>query len=492
METSLQLALPFLLGNEAHVLPIDIERWELSRMLRSISKRVDAGNLVGSSEFEDFFGTETVPVELGAMASYGGSTRTHHTIADLLARIRSSDEVIYGKDWHFMLSQAVRECNLCCHLYEVPGAFRDDWLNWFYERCRGGADDYRFIYIGSVGSRTALHHDVLCSYSWSVNLVGYKRWYFWSPKDLPTSVWSDDTSFASMPPPFERHPPSRVVVSGPGDAIFVPSGWYHYVENIRGGGEIRDDKDTTTERMTISVNHNWFNGFNIYCVWRFLLKELAIVCEAMLDFLDTPSTAANKGLSNDLLMNRSEWNSHCNMTLKANSALSLSDFVELLASRVLYTWVLVHQGDADSHINMPSWAPFICSAFLKNLKIDESDVALFQDGNKAVLNTEQLLALDPFSWTFSSELSTMLQKSFGFESDPGIYLRFLFENQQHTISVTQFGLRNIALIVKELLSNDFLLDVWADRVTITSREADMRKMLAELYETTLELYLNLQ
>ena len=47
------------------------------------------------------------------------------------------------------------------------------------EKTRGGAaigDDYRFLYMGAApGTWTAMHDDVLLSYSWSLNLEGCIR-----------------------------------------------------------------------------------------------------------------------------------------------------------------------------------------------------------------------------------------------------------------------------------------------------------------------------
>ena len=38
------------------------------------------------------------------------------------------------------------------------------------------------------------------------------------------------------------------VIQHAGEAIFVPSGWHHSVENLQD---------------TASINHNWINGFNV-------------------------------------------------------------------------------------------------------------------------------------------------------------------------------------------------------------------------------------
>ena len=45
---------------------------------------------------------------------------------------------------------------------------------------------------------------------------------------------------------------------GPGEAIFVPSGWFHVVENLED---------------TLSINHNWFNAHNCHWAWQLLRVE---------------------------------------------------------------------------------------------------------------------------------------------------------------------------------------------------------------------------
>lgn len=47
----------------------------------------------------------------------------------------------------------------------------------------------------------------------------------------------------------------------PHEALFVPSGWYHQVENL--------------DLATVSINHNWFNGTNLSRIIGFVLSELA-------------------------------------------------------------------------------------------------------------------------------------------------------------------------------------------------------------------------
>ncbi|EFN50624.1 hypothetical protein CHLNCDRAFT_28922 [Chlorella variabilis] len=143
----------------------------------------------------------------------------------------------YCKDWHLAAFDPQYQA------YHCPSFF-DDWLNELYdarEQPQPQHDvrtaDYRFVYLGAKGTSTSLHSDVLRSFSWSANVVGCKLWRL-------------------LPPQARSH--IVTVVQHPGDAIFVPSGWWHTVENV-------DD--------CISINHNWLNGHNVHWTWALLRLE---------------------------------------------------------------------------------------------------------------------------------------------------------------------------------------------------------------------------
>lgn len=134
-------------------------------------------------------------------------------------------------------------------------------------------------YAGPRGSWTPLHHDVMYSYSWSVNICGRKRWVFFRPEDTPAlhtvlDIGEGDASSISgrmggglvpdvrpwLFPPVEAKssspsspsmfrmrahvepgcpPPLRaalrralVAEQGVGEALFVPSGWHHQVGGV--------------------------------------------------------------------------------------------------------------------------------------------------------------------------------------------------------------------------------------------------------------------
>ena len=48
---------------------------------------------------------------------------------------------------------------------------------------------------------------------------------------------------------------THAMPQGPGEIVFVPSGWWHQVENVTDA---------------LSINHNWVNAANIHYSWRLL------------------------------------------------------------------------------------------------------------------------------------------------------------------------------------------------------------------------------
>lgn len=96
------------------------------------------------------------------------------------------------------------------------------------------------------------------------------------------------------------------VLQNAGDAVFVPSGWYHQVFNL---------KDT------ISINHNWINACNLCTVYKALIANLNNVkneikdCQEMDNFVE-----------------------HCQIMLNCNFGMNFQkfyDFIEYIAVKRL-------------------------------------------------------------------------------------------------------------------------------------------------------------
>jgi hypothetical protein len=139
-----------------------------------------------------------------------------------------------------------------------PRLFADDWLGGAHDAGGDAAapavlPDLRFVYCGPARSRTPLHVDIWATHSWSVNVCGVKRWRFVPPADAPLlhDRWGRRmaSSLEETSPLFPRVASARVVelLQRSGEAVFVPSGWAHCVENVT---------------HCLSVNANWGNAGN--------------------------------------------------------------------------------------------------------------------------------------------------------------------------------------------------------------------------------------
>ncbi|KAM7273688.1 hypothetical protein ACFE04_028352 [Oxalis oulophora] len=194
--------------------------------------------------------------------------------------------LLYLKDWHFVKEYPEYVA------YKTPLFFADDWLNIYLNSYQMHKDngtgqedndiccsDYRFVYMGAKGTWTPLHADVFRSYSWSANVCGKKKWVFLPPsqshlvfdrngKNCIYNIFDDidETKF----PGFNKTIWFECTQEKD-EIIFVPSGWYHQVHNMED---------------TISINHNWFNSYNLSWVWDLLLRDYIEAKEYIADIKD--------------------------------------------------------------------------------------------------------------------------------------------------------------------------------------------------------------
>lgn len=152
--------------------------------------------------------------------------------------------------------------------------------------------------------RTPFHADVFSSFSWSTNIVGTKKWIFLPPQEenkfrdkfgnLPFDI--DEEKFQNII--HEKSVRSFEVIQRAGQTVFVPSGWHHQVWNLED---------------TISVNHNWFNGCNIHCIWNAIYAKYNDVLREIDDCKD---------------MNG--FDDHCQLMLKSDFGLNFRMFLDIL------------------------------------------------------------------------------------------------------------------------------------------------------------------
>lgn len=87
-----------------------------------------------------------------------------------------------------------------------------------------------------------------------------------------------------------------------GQTVFVPSGWHHQVWNLED---------------TISINHNWFNGCNIHCIWMAICEKFNAVLHEIDDCKDMEN-----------------FEQHCQLMLKSDFGVDFQMFLEILQSIV--------------------------------------------------------------------------------------------------------------------------------------------------------------
>jgi hypothetical protein len=124
--------------------------------------------------------------------------------------------------------------------YKVPDYFFD----WFKLLPSFMRLEYPTIFVGPKGAITPLHHDIWKTHSWLAQLVGRKRWILFSPDE---KKFLYDYNVQPHNPDLKKFPlflntkPLECII-GPGDLIFVPSGWAHEVISLD---------------ATISITHNY-------------------------------------------------------------------------------------------------------------------------------------------------------------------------------------------------------------------------------------------
>jgi histone arginine demethylase JMJD6 len=114
--------------------------------------------------------------------------------------------------------------------YKYPEYFFD-WYTLFPSFMRL---PYPRIFIGPKGAVTPLHIDVWGTHGWLSQLAGRKRWVLFPPEQrnlLYDFKVEPDRPDLTRFPLFKQARPVECTV-GPGETVFVPSGWAHWVVSL--------------------------------------------------------------------------------------------------------------------------------------------------------------------------------------------------------------------------------------------------------------------
>ncbi|XP_012440382.1 arginine-specific demethylase JMJ20 isoform X2 [Gossypium raimondii] len=263
--------------------------------------------------------------------------------------------VLYLKDWHFVKEYPEYQA------YITPLFFTDDWLNLYLDNYHMHDDldadrvsndiscsDYRFVYMGAKGSWTPLHADVFRSYSWSANVCGKKKWLFLPPqqfnllfdRNMKNTVYNifDDISETEFPG-FKKAIWLECIQEQ-NEIIFVPSGWYHQVHNLED---------------TISINHNWFNGYNLSWVWDLLLRDYKEAKEYIEDIKDICD----------------DFEGLCQRNLAANTGMNFNDFFIFISRFSLANVVELYYLRGELNSENSIWH---CSAIIEHFALNLSSI----------------------------------------------------------------------------------------------------------------------
>ncbi|KAH9901406.1 Clavaminate synthase-like protein [Cubamyces lactineus] len=210
-------------------------------------------------------------------------------------------QTLYVKDWHLARALLGPSTGTASNgtFYTTPDIFRDDWMNAYYSAHT--EDDFRFVYVGAAGTFTPLHRDVYTSYSWSTNICGRKRWWLFPPDQTPLlfrkggeehmeTAYDVRSVDPAQYPLFQRASPI-IVEQEAGETIFVPSGWYHQVENLTD---------------CISINHNWCNSVNLPSLYDSMCAKVLEVEHALEDVREMLEGSQTTGPANPDRW-RAEW-----------------------------------------------------------------------------------------------------------------------------------------------------------------------------------------
>ncbi|EFO93055.1 CRE-PSR-1 protein [Caenorhabditis remanei] len=149
--------------------------------------------------------------------------------------------------------------------YKVPKFFEDDLFNYADSKKR---PPHRWFVMGPDRSGTSIHIDPLGTSAWNSLFVGYKRWVLIppnTPRDYVKPMSHEKgkhpnegiTWFRTVYNRVRSHswPQEYAPIEcrqGPGETMFVPSGWWHVVIN---------------EGFTVAVTHNYCSVENLHLVW---------------------------------------------------------------------------------------------------------------------------------------------------------------------------------------------------------------------------------
>lgn len=201
-------------------------------ILMDIADTWPARNAWTLDYFEQQLGEETVELMTNRDSDPGYERRgeSHRTRVKFREYIGYLRENPTGNDRYLVANNGLLDLPAAKRLredFESPAEYMDEAIS----------SGRVFLWLGSAGTVTPLHHDVMNIII--VQVIGRKRFILIDPLRA-RYVYNDDGVFSMVDaanPDYSRFPlyayadPITVLLE-PGDALFIPVGWWHHVESL--------------------------------------------------------------------------------------------------------------------------------------------------------------------------------------------------------------------------------------------------------------------
>lgn len=211
--------------------------------------------------FRENYGHLALQVKREAQHGPGQASMTMAQYIDYL-KSNQDESPYYLASWDFML-----DAPELAQDFELPVYWKDDWILDLPEELR---PRLLWLFIGPARTGFRMHVDIGHTAAWNAQLFGSKRWTLFPPSQLPNLYFGRVDSFQ---PDLERYPRFREAKGlectlHAGEAIFVPSTWWH---------------QTLILEDSVAVSGNYANQHNIQAVqsWLDERPEYQAVADAL-------------------------------------------------------------------------------------------------------------------------------------------------------------------------------------------------------------------
>ena len=180
-----------------------------------------------------------------------------------------------------------RKGNIINNLFKTPKYFKQDYMACLGKKHR---PPWKWLLIGPKNSGTSVHVDPLGTSAWNRLLCGEKLWLLFPPETTADLLKLNDKDCYSEEAcdwvsciyprmqcnswPQEYQP--LIIIQHPGDVMFVPSGWWHAVLNLK---------------TSLAVTQNFVSHESFSKAWEKTLKEkpdlAKLWSKALLKYLNT-------------------------------------------------------------------------------------------------------------------------------------------------------------------------------------------------------------